>query len=105
MSRTIRVANVGPGPSVQGGISRLIALMRVHLPSQVSFRIIPTFTQYTGYEETPPSERGSGLGQACVYLLAFTRVLILALGRRTVFHVHFSGGGSMLRKGIICILL
>jgi glycosyltransferase involved in cell wall biosynthesis len=105
MSRTIRVANVGPGLGVQGGISRVIALMRFHLPSQVGFRIIPTFTQYTGYSDATPSERGNGLVQGCVYLLAFIRVLILALGRRTIFHVHFAGGGSMLRKGIICILL
>ncbi len=51
------------------------------------------------------SERGSKLVQAFIFLFAFAQVLILALGRRTVFHVHFAGGGSLLRKGIICVLL
>ncbi len=105
MSRTIRVANVGPGLCVQGGISRVIALISAHLPSHIGFRLISTFTRFTGDKGATPSERGSRLGQACVFLLAFTQVLILALGRRTVFHVHFAGRGSLLRKGIICILL
>jgi glycosyltransferase involved in cell wall biosynthesis len=105
MSRTIRVANVGPGLCVQGGISRVIALIGAHLPSHIGFRLISTFTRFTGDKEATPSERGSRLGQTCVFLLAFTQVLILALCRRTVFHVHFAGRGSLLRKGIICILL
>jgi glycosyltransferase involved in cell wall biosynthesis len=105
MSRTIRVANVGPGLCVQGGISRVIALISAHLPSHIGFRLISTFTRFTGDKGATPSERGSRLGQGCVFLLAFTQVLILALGRRTVFHVHFAGRGSLLRKGIICILL
>jgi glycosyltransferase involved in cell wall biosynthesis len=103
MARTIRVANVGPGLSVQGGISRVIALISAHLPSHIGFRLISTFTRFTGDKEA--TERGSRFGQGCVFLLAFTQVLVLALGRRTVFHVHFAGRGSLLRKGVICILL
>jgi len=105
MSQTIRVANVGPGLSVQGGISRVIALISAHLPRHICFRLISTFTRFTGDKGATPSERGSRLGQGCVFLLAFTQVLVLALGRRTVFHVHFAGRGSLLRKGVICILL
>jgi glycosyltransferase involved in cell wall biosynthesis len=105
MARTIRVANVGPGLCVQGGISRVIGLIGAHLPSHVGFRLISTFTRFTGDKGATPSERGSRLGQGCVFFLAFTQVLVLALGRRTVFHVHFAGRGSLLRKGVICILL
>jgi glycosyltransferase involved in cell wall biosynthesis len=105
MARTIRVANVGPGLCVQGGISRVIALIGAHLPSHIGFRCISTFTRFTGDRSATPSERGSRLGQGWVFLLAFTQVLILALGRRTVFHVHFAGRGSLLRKGVICLLL
>jgi glycosyltransferase involved in cell wall biosynthesis len=101
----MRVANVGPGLSVQGGISRVIALISAHLPSHIDFRLISTFTRFTGDKGATPSERGSRLGQGCVFLLAFTQVLILALGRRTMFHVHFAGRGSLLRKGIICVVL
>ncbi len=105
MARTIRVANVGPALGVQGGISRVIGLIGTHLPSHVGFRLISTFTRFTGDKGATPSERGSRIGQGCVFFLAFTQVLILALGRRTVFHVHFAGRGSLLRKGLICILL
>jgi glycosyltransferase involved in cell wall biosynthesis len=105
MAQTIRIANVGPGLGVQGGISRVVALISAHLPSHVSFRLISTFTRFTGDKSATPSERGSRLGQACVFALAFTQVLMLALGRRTVFHVHFAGRGSLLRKGMICVLL
>jgi glycosyltransferase involved in cell wall biosynthesis len=105
MPRTIRIANVGPGLCVQGGISRVIALIIPHLPDHIGFRLISTFTRFTGDKEATRSERGSRLGQACVFLLAFTQVLIVALGRRTVFHVHFAGRGSLLRKGILCVLL
>jgi glycosyltransferase involved in cell wall biosynthesis len=105
MAKTIRIANVGPGLSVQGGISRLIALIGAHLPSHIGFRLISTFTKFTGDKGATPSERGSRLGQAYVFSLAFVQVLVLALRRRTVFHVHFAGRGSLLRKGIICTLL
>jgi glycosyltransferase involved in cell wall biosynthesis len=101
----MRVANVGPGLSVQGGISRVIALISAHLPSRIGFRLISTFTRFTGDKGATPSERGSRFGQGCVFLIAFTQVLVLALGRRTMFHVHFAGRGSLLRKGVICILL
>jgi glycosyltransferase involved in cell wall biosynthesis len=105
MAQTIRVANVGPGLHVQGGISRVIALISAHLPRHIGFRLISTFTRFTGDKGATPSDRGSRIGQTCIFLLAFTQVTILALGRRSVFHVHFAGRGSLLRKGVICILL
>ena len=105
MTKSIRVACVGPAPSVQGGISRVIELISSHLPSRIAFHQVATFTRYTGYKGTAPHERGSRIAQAFVFVLAFLRVLILAAGRRTVFHVHFADRGSILRKGIICVVL
>ena len=105
MARRIRVASVGPGLCVQGGISRVIGLIGAHLPRRIDLRLISTFTRFTGDKGATPSERGSKVVQAFIFLFAFAQVLILALGRRTVFHVHFAGRGSLLRKGIICILL
>ena len=105
MARKIRVASVGPGLCVQGGISRVIGLIGTHLPSRIDLRLISTFTRFTGDKGAAPSERGNKVVQAFIFLLAFAQVLILALGRRTVFHVHFAGRGSLLRKGIICTLL
>jgi glycosyltransferase involved in cell wall biosynthesis len=105
MARKIRVASVGPGLCVQGGVSRVIGLIGAHLPGRIDLRLISTFTRFTGDKGATPSERGSRVVQAFIFLLAFAQVLILALGRRTVFHVHFAGRGSLLRKGIICILL
>jgi glycosyltransferase involved in cell wall biosynthesis len=105
MAKPIRIASVGPALCVKGGISRVIGLISAHLPSYIGFRLIATFTRFTGDKGATRSERGSRFVQAFVYLLAFVQVLILALGRRTVFHVHFAGRGSLLRKGIICVLL
>jgi glycosyltransferase involved in cell wall biosynthesis len=105
MVKTIRIASVGPAPCVQGGITRVIELISTHLPSHVGFHQISTFTRYTGDKDAARSERGSRLVQAFVYLWAFLQVCFLALGRRTVFHVHFSGGGSLVRKGLICVML
>jgi glycosyltransferase involved in cell wall biosynthesis len=105
MARIIRIANVGPGLLVQGGISRVISMIKGNLPDRIDFRLISTFTKFTGDKGATPSERGSRLGQAGIFLFAFTRILLLAIGRRTAFHVHFAGRGSLLRKGVICILL
>lgn len=105
MTRTIRVVSVGPGLSVQGGISRVIELIQAHLPCHIGFRHIATFTRYTGDQGAAVSDRGSRAGQAFVYLRALVQIAALALRRSTVFHVHFSGGGSVLRKGAVCALL
>jgi glycosyltransferase involved in cell wall biosynthesis len=105
MAKTIRVVSVGPAMCVPGGMSRVMGLISTHLPSHIAYRAIATFTKYTGYNDAKGTGPGRILGQACVFFLAFMQVLILALGRRTVFHVHVSGGGSILRKGIICVLL
>ena len=105
MAKTIRIAIVGPSLCVKGGISRVMELIGAHLPGHIGIRFIATFTRYTGDKGATRSERGSRLGQAVVYLLAVFQTLILALCRRTVFHVHFSGRGSLLRKGMICVML
>ena len=105
MGKIIRVASVGPALCVQGGISRVIALIQDHLPEHISFRHIDTFNRFTGDKGASPSDRGSRVGQAGVFALAVLRVLTAALSRRTVFHVHFAGRGSLLRKGLLCFLL
>ena len=73
--------------------------------SDLCVRFIATFNRYTGDTEATRAERGSWVGQALVFLLAFVQTLIHALARRTIFHVHFSGRGSLLRKGVICVML
>jgi glycosyltransferase involved in cell wall biosynthesis len=105
MAKTIRVVSVGPAMCVQGGISRVIELISARLPSHIEFKHIATFTKYTGYTGADSAEPGRRVEQAFVFLIAFIQVLIYALGRRTVFHVHFAGRGSILRKGIICVAL
>jgi glycosyltransferase involved in cell wall biosynthesis len=80
-------------------------MVRDHLPDHIRFCHVATFTQYTRAEETHPSDRGSRIFQALVFLCASIQILVFALCRRTVFHVHFSNGGSVLRKGLICIVL
>ena len=105
MAKTIHIASVGPSLCVKGGISRVIELISAHLPSHICFHCIATFTRYTGDKGATRSERGSRFLQGMVYLLAVFQTLIRALGRRTVFHIHFSGRGSLLRKGLICVML
>ena len=105
MAKTIKVASVGPALCVKGGISRVIELIGAHVPDHICVRFIATFNRYTGDKGATRAERGSRFGQAFVFLLAFVQTLIRALGRGTIFHVHFSGRGSLLRKGIICVML
>jgi glycosyltransferase involved in cell wall biosynthesis len=105
MAKIIRVASVGPSLCVKGGISRVIELISAHLPAHICLRLIATFNRYTGDKGATRSERGSRVVQVMVYLVAVVQTLSLALGRRTVFHVHFSGRGSLLRKGMICVML
>lgn len=105
MPKPIKVVCVGPALSVQGGISRVMAMIQDHLPEHIRFRLVATFTRYTGAKETHPSDRGSRVVQALVFLWASIQILVFALCRRTVFHIHFSNGGSILRKGLICIAL
>src|ERR1035437_3048441 len=105
MAKVIRVVCVGPALSVQGGISRVLEMIKDHLPDHIRFYHVATFTRYTGAKETHSSDRGSRLIQALIFLWAFAEIVGFALCRRTVFHVHFSNGGSVLRKGLICIVL
>lgn len=105
MSKTIRVVSVGPALNVKGGVSSVISTIKGHLPEYIRFRHIATFTRYTGAEETHSSDRGNWLVQAFVFLWAFVQILFLALSRRSVFHVHASSRGSLLRKGLICVML
>jgi len=105
MSKTIRVVSVGPALDVQGGVSRVICMIKEHLPEHIRFRHIATFTRYTGAAETHSSDRGNWLVQSLIFCGAVVRITFLALCRRSVFHVHFSSRGSLLRKGLICIIL
>jgi glycosyltransferase involved in cell wall biosynthesis len=104
-AQTIHVASVGPALCVKGGITRVIELIGAHLPGHICVRFIATFDRYTGDTEATRAERGRWFGQALVFLLAFVQTLVHALARRTIFHVHFSGRGSLLRKGVICVML
>jgi glycosyltransferase involved in cell wall biosynthesis len=105
MAKIIRIASVGPSLCVKGGISRVIELISAHLPAHICLRLIATFNRYTGDKGATRSERGSRVVQVMIYLVAVVQTLGLALGRRTVFHVHFAGRGSLLRKGMICVML
>jgi glycosyltransferase involved in cell wall biosynthesis len=105
LPQTIHVASVGPALCVKGGVTRVIELIGAHLPGHFCVRFIATFNRYTGDKGATRAERGSRLAQALVFLLAFVRILIRAFARGTIFHVHFSGRGSLLRKGVICVML
>lgn len=104
-SNRITVLAVGPSPKVCGGISTLIANIRDHCPSSIDYHVVGT---YSGYMEDFNS---SGrwhviLRQAGVYCLALIQILWATFRfSNKVFHVHLSQEGSLLRKGIICILL
>ena len=105
MTTQVTVANVGPSMSVQGGISRVIGLIDAHLPPHIGFaKSSPTASSLA----TPVSIPRIGVADSVrdsSSLRAFSQLLILALGRRTVFHVHFAGRGSLLREGSLCVLL
>jgi glycosyltransferase involved in cell wall biosynthesis len=105
LPKTINVTSVGPALCVKGGVTRVAELIAAHLPDHICVRFIATFNRYTGYEGATRADRGSRLAQACVFLLAFVQTLFSAVARKTIFHVHFSGRGSLLRKGVICVML
>ena len=105
MSDVIRIVCVGPAESVQGGISRVIGIIRDHLPDRIRFHHVSTYTRYTGAAGTHPDDRGSRLNQTFVFMSAFAQLIFFALSPRTVFHIHLAVKGSLLRKGVICILL
>jgi glycosyltransferase involved in cell wall biosynthesis len=105
MSRPITIVSFGPGLGVPGGITRVVALIGTHLPSNFRSLHIPTFTRFTGDPEVGPSERGSRFGQFLVYLRALLQAVWFRFRRRTIFHVHFADRGSALRKSLLCALL
>ncbi len=105
MARIVRVVNVGPGPGVQGGITRVLDCVVKRLPEDVHVGHISTFTRYTGDPEAGKSARGSRAGQALVYGWAIARVLWLRFTTNPIFHVHVSRRGSLLRKGVVCCML
>ena len=84
---------------VQGGISRVMGVIKCHLPDHIRVRQIATFTAYTGIEVTQPSDRGKRIAQAFVLLWALVQILFFALSHRTVFHVHFAVKGSLPARG------
>src|SRR5579863_6083727 len=105
MAKQTQVVSVGPDTRVQGGISRVIGMISARVPAHVRFRHVPTFTRFTGAEDIDSSQRGSRLGQSLVYTRAFATILKEAIRRRAVFHVHFAGRGSLIRKGLLCGVL
>src|ERR1700761_873090 len=98
MSKPITVVSFGPGSTVAGGITRVIELIVQHLSPNIRAVHVPTFTRYTGAIEAGPSDRGSRLGQLFVYGCAIGQAVRFRFRPRTIFHVHFAGGGSSLRK-------
>src|SRR5450631_4500088 len=105
MSKPITIVSFGPGMSVPGGITRVIELIGTHLPANFRSVHIPTFTRFVGDPEVGSEERGSRLGQLLVYVRAILRAIRFSFLPRTIFHVHFAGRGSLLRKGLLCGLL
>jgi glycosyltransferase involved in cell wall biosynthesis len=105
MSKPITVVSFGPGICVPGGITRVIDLIGTHLSGNFQLKHVPTFTRYTGDAEVNPSDRGSRSGQLLVYLAAIGQAIRFKFHRRTIFHIHFAGRGSVLRKGVLCALL
>jgi glycosyltransferase involved in cell wall biosynthesis len=103
MTNPITVVCVGPALSVRGGITRVIEQIRERVPDHIQFRIVGTYSQYTGSDRP---EHGSRFVQAMVFIKAFIRILLTgAFSRDTIFHVHLSVRGSTLRKGSVCIAL
>jgi glycosyltransferase involved in cell wall biosynthesis len=101
--RKIKVICVAPGQTVRGGIASLVETIRVRVPDHIQFRIFATISNYLGSDHP---ERGNWLVQAAVFIRAFLRVLLVGIfSRKTVFHVHSSMRGSLLRKGLICVVL
>jgi glycosyltransferase involved in cell wall biosynthesis len=94
---------VGPSIKVCGGISGLFRKLKDIFPQDIQFRIIATYSDYIGDDQT---NRWARCAQPGLFVWAVSRVLVAALTQRsTVFHVHFSRRGSTLRKGLICIIL
>src|ERR1700722_11061679 len=103
MSKSIKVACVGPSIEVRGGISRLVRKLKDAFPKNIEFRVIATYSDYIGDGQT---NRWARCAQPCLFIWSLTRVLFAAMtDRSTVFHVHFSQRGSTLRKGVICVIL
>jgi glycosyltransferase involved in cell wall biosynthesis len=105
MSKPITIVSFGPGMSVPGGITRVIELIGTHLPANFRSVHVPTFTRFTGDPEVGSAERGSRVGQLLVYVRALLQAVRFSFRPRTIFHVHFAGRGSALRKGLLCVLL
>jgi glycosyltransferase involved in cell wall biosynthesis len=103
MPNRITVMCVGPAGTVRGGISSLIEKIHGRFPNNIRFRIVATFSQYTGSDQP---ERKSRFVQGFVFIRAFFRILLAGiLSRDTIFHVHLSMKGSTLRKGLVCVAL
>ncbi len=88
---------------MRGGISGMIEKIRDRFPEHIQFRIIPTYSRYTGSDHPEP---GSRIVQGWVFLNAFARILAAGIfSRGTIFHVHLAVKGSTLRKGLVCVAL
>jgi glycosyltransferase involved in cell wall biosynthesis len=103
LANRITVVCVGPGRGVRGGVTRVIEEIRDRFPDHIHFRTVATLSQYVGSEHP---ERGNIFVQTIVFMKAYTRILLTGIfSRETIFHVHLSMKGSVLRKGLICVTL
>ena len=65
----------------------------------ICVRFIATFNRYTGDKGATRADRGSRLAQALCLSSGLCPDSVRALARGTIFHIHFSGRGSLLRRG------
>src|SRR5580658_3267807 len=83
--KTVRVMCLGPALTVRGGISTLVAKIKRGLPDRVHFRVVATYSRYTGKGQP---QRGSLIFQVMVFLAALTRVILAGIFKReTIFHI------------------
>ncbi len=101
--KRVRVVCIAPAKTVCGGISRLIEKIEHSFPADIDFQVIPSCSNYIGYDQ--PLGWNS-VRQVVCFVSCLLHVLYRAIfTRSTIFHVHFSQRGSTLRKGVICIML
>jgi glycosyltransferase involved in cell wall biosynthesis len=91
--KTIRIAMIGAGLSIRGGITSVENLILENAPDSVSIIHLPTFNH------------GTILHNAKVYWTAIFNLYGLLLSDAIdVVHIHFSDRGSGVRKMLPCIL-
>jgi glycosyltransferase involved in cell wall biosynthesis len=94
VKKKIQVMMIGPGLSIQGGVTSVEKLILDNTPQHLSFFHVASL------------EKESILSNIIIFLRAI-RLTFLALIRKQVdiYHIHFSERGSTLRKTIFVLLI